>query len=332
MALPKGYTQLTYIESTGTQYIDTGYSAPNGFICDAEIEFNTNSFNKSVYFVGAHEANPPYARNGFGISDTNFWELGVSEECPRAEVSPVANVRYRVNVSTVKGNSYLDVDGKRLITSSNADVRSPNNLCVFYNHYGMYFGKETTIGKLYYLKIYNSNGVLVRDFVPCVNSNGEVGMYDLVNSQFYGNDGSGVFVAGELIFGGKGGNTLVNGTVYGVFGGKALVNGTAYHIINGKVLINGTVYEIEFAERVPVFYVNVNGTNMEYPFEIGMTWADFINSEYNPVRDSYGNKIASSMGSSVLWTADMHSKSLTDADGNVIRTTDTIVENYVYVY
>ena len=46
--------------------------------------------------------------------------------------------------------------------------------------------------KMYYCKIYD-NDILVRDFVPCINVEGEYGLYDFVNSQFYGNVGTGSF-------------------------------------------------------------------------------------------------------------------------------------------
>ena len=39
-------------------------------------------------------------------------------------------------------------------------------------------------GKLYGCKIYD-NDKIVRDFIPCKNSSGVIGLYDTVNSQFY---------------------------------------------------------------------------------------------------------------------------------------------------
>lgn len=40
------------------------------------------------------------------------------------------------------------------------------------------------------------NDILVGDFVPCINPDGIVGMYDMVEKIFYGNDGTGTFIAG----------------------------------------------------------------------------------------------------------------------------------------
>ncbi len=37
------------------------------------------------------------------------------------------------------------------------------------------------------------------DLVPCISPNNEVGMYDMIGEQFYGNSGSGAFTAGAEV-------------------------------------------------------------------------------------------------------------------------------------
>ena len=49
--------------------------------------------------------------------------------------------------------------------------------------------------RIYSCQLYD-NGTLVRDFVPCVNPYGEVGLYDKVTGGFFGNGGSGNLIAG----------------------------------------------------------------------------------------------------------------------------------------
>ena len=113
--------------------------------------------------------------------------------------------------------------------------------------------------RLYSCKIWKTvafEGVpLIRDFIPCKNASGEVGLWDDVNSVFYGNAGTGAFTAGEIPSGTH--KTLVNGTAYEVKGGKCLVNGTVYSIKKGRTLIDGTGYDIAFAPTYdPVFANN----------------------------------------------------------------------------
>jgi hypothetical protein len=50
------------------------------------------------------------------------------------------------------------------------------------------------------VKIYD-NGTLVRDYIPCQTDTGEIGLYDMESATFYGNAGTGEFVAGGVISG-----------------------------------------------------------------------------------------------------------------------------------
>ena len=52
--------------------------------------------------------------------------------------------------------------------------------------------------RIYSLKFINNWGI-VRNFVPCINPNNEVGLYDLETKTFFGNNGTGTFTAGGEI-------------------------------------------------------------------------------------------------------------------------------------
>ena len=189
----KKYQWLDYIESTGTQWIDTGVSAPEGFIFDGEWLYTTTG---GSYIVGSHNEGSPYGRNGVGSVSNTYWELGTGDTCPASSTAISLNTKYQLYGSTVKGNSYLNVNGSRVITTSDSSSRSSYNVLLFTNQYSRYYGHGGAIGRLYSMKIYKSNGTLVRDFVPCVNPYGEVGMYDKVTGGFFGNSGTGYFRAG----------------------------------------------------------------------------------------------------------------------------------------
>lgn len=51
--------------------------------------------------------------------------------------------------------------------------------------------------KMYYCKIWNGDS-LIRHFVPCTNSNGVAGLFDLMNQTFYVNQGTGTFLTGAI--------------------------------------------------------------------------------------------------------------------------------------
>ena len=71
--LPDGYQKVDYIESTGTQYIDTKISAPLGYITKYDVIFTENSIGGSI--VGSHNVSSPFGRNQCSASET-YWELG----------------------------------------------------------------------------------------------------------------------------------------------------------------------------------------------------------------------------------------------------------------
>jgi len=53
---------------------------------------------------------------------------------------------------------------------------------------------------MYSCQIYKGKDLpLVRDFVPCINPSGEIGLYDLVSNQFYKNKGTGVLTPGPAV-------------------------------------------------------------------------------------------------------------------------------------
>ncbi|MBQ9657934.1 MAG: hypothetical protein IJV31_04100, partial [Clostridia bacterium] len=51
---------------------------------------------------------------------------------------------------------------------------------------------------LKYFKIY-INDSIVRDFIPCKNSEGKAGLYDLVKNKFYSSQTGTEFIAGNEI-------------------------------------------------------------------------------------------------------------------------------------
>lgn len=199
MGLPSGYKRLEYIQSSGTQYVDTGVSAPSGFQADIDFELaslSTTSINDAI--IGAHNDSAPYSRNYFAAKAAGF-EVGVGEAYLQGEV-PTTNERYMVDVSTVYSDIHLVVNSVEhsLTTDISAtDEHSANTLYLLWCHGGSKWFSKCAC-KLYACRIYAS-GKLVRDFIPCISDTDEVGLWDDVNAVFYGNAGTGTFTAGPVI-------------------------------------------------------------------------------------------------------------------------------------
>lgn len=197
-SLPEGYTQVSYLQSDGNQYIDTGVTG--GSDASYEITFNmlgVLAVNYEQYFAGDGENTAPklFYLNGDSTviaqcSNENtegYWRLGWKDALTRT-------VRYdgvngKLYVDAVEQTTYGYTPTNKYIGCGWGDT----------SWYVFTSPTEPALGasmQLYGLKMY-SGGECIRDFVPVVrDTDGVAGLYDLVGQQFYGNAGSGSFEAG----------------------------------------------------------------------------------------------------------------------------------------
>ena len=183
MSLLSVYKRLEYIESSGTQYIDTGIVANNNSKAVLDVEWlSTNTAWMTVF--GSYDT-----KNYFSIWHQNISDflayIGTGNYKITAGIS-------RVSISLTASKFSVN----ETETEFSQSINATSNLYLFHI-YGQDSYKKAVM-KLYSCQIYD-NDVLVRDFVPCINASGEVGLYDLVGKQFYGNAGTGTFTAGSVI-------------------------------------------------------------------------------------------------------------------------------------
>lgn len=188
--LPEGYTELSYIESTGTQYVDTGFK-PNQ---DTRVVADFECFSGSVH---------PQVFGASGSSYANsLMFLGYKDLSKFLSYYNGTRIDYTADISgrhVIDANKNIfTLDGDYTIASYTiATFTSTQNMFLFaYNNNG----SAANLGKtrIYSCQIYD-NGIVVRDFIPCINESEKIGLYDAVNGVFYGNAGTGEFVAGDTI-------------------------------------------------------------------------------------------------------------------------------------
>ena len=193
--LPSGYTELEYIQSSGTQYINTGFK-PTG---NTRVVVDFLAYNQTTAQQGIFGSRPGASGRftlftGYSTASLQVdYNTAMSLADQDVEISGL-DLTKRVNISM---NNKLVIDGT---TVSSTAVKS------FTSTYNMYLFANNNIGvvqlpsslNLYSCAIYDDN-TLVRNFVPCKNSDGIVGLYDSVNSQFYQNAGTGSFTAGPEV-------------------------------------------------------------------------------------------------------------------------------------
>ncbi|MBE7076569.1 MAG: hypothetical protein E7374_01610 [Clostridiales bacterium] len=180
------YVFVEYIQGTGLEYIDTGLAIADGYQMEMKAQMPDKPSNET-WLTGNFVANP---RTSYiiGYYNGNFRVLAGAEDGTHVVEIPYDSESH---VFSIK-NSEITIDGvSSSVAPSFTDVEVlSNNFCLFKSHH-----LNTVANKnIYYVKIWDLNNNLVRDFVPCYRyEDGEVGLYDKVTKTFYGNSGTGEF-------------------------------------------------------------------------------------------------------------------------------------------
>ena len=196
--LPSGYTELEWIESTGTQYINTELSAPSGFKAELNCTI-TSAPNSLNMLLGAHDQAPPYNRNFLAVTSAGQWEIGAYNPLDFGSFS--VNTPYQIEVCTISGEICLILNGVTQDVDPNlapSTVRSDLPLYLFALNYadGLFPARMRLSGCNLYL---SDESTAERKYIPCISPSQEIGLYDLVYGVFYGNSGTGVFIAGPEV-------------------------------------------------------------------------------------------------------------------------------------
>ena len=188
MDLPSGYTQLEYIESTGTQYIDTGFIPNQDTRTVMTGKMPTTSANGSLFGVRTSSSSNMYTMTWVNSSSSFLSNYGTGHTTIPFTANNEFSLDKNKNNTVFNGVTYSDTYESFTCPGALYLFATNNNGSML--HYGLLC--------LYSCQIYD-NGTLVRDFVPCKNNGGVGGLYDVLNGVFYGNAGSGEFLLGKEI-------------------------------------------------------------------------------------------------------------------------------------
>ena len=192
--LPSGYTELQYIESTGTQWIDTEFK-PDQYT-RVSLEFQATSNPSNDWILGVRKSTNVDSYGAMAGSATSITSWFGTASVTKT-VSPITN---RFNFDKNKAETTISYDDGEsvIIYNSPSEFKSEYNLFLLNINLANSPANAAISGRLYSCKIY-SDGQLVRDFIPCINPDVEIGIYDAANGQFYGNSGTGAFIPGPEV-------------------------------------------------------------------------------------------------------------------------------------
>ena len=181
--LPEGYTTLEYIQSSGTQYIDTGRKLTQD--SDIIIDFKLINNNKSVGILGSRES---ARKNNIGLFRDGGLFVGDFSEYPkyRFEANSSFNrTKIRMNKTGVLVNGVLNTSW-----SGVANFETPTNGLIFD------VGNNNWTGNKAIMRLYGYTDGSAQRLVPCLDANGVPCMYDLVSQKPFYNAGTGSFTWG----------------------------------------------------------------------------------------------------------------------------------------
>lgn len=252
MSLPSGYKRREYIQSSGTQYIDTGFKPNNNTKVVIDFELTENTGKHQIIFGARSSSNSEQYVLGFtGHRSPAVWRSDFGSN----QVTFSSNLTWSGNHNATKNGNICTLDAES-VTNTASTFESTVNLLICAGNTGGNVDNYTK-AKVYSCKIYD-NGTLARDFIPCKNASGLVGLWDDVNNTFYSNAGSGTFTAGPEAIGSN--RVLVDAKRYDANSGTVLVNGMVYHLKKGRGLLNGMGYDIPFNSGTPISELPVENT------------------------------------------------------------------------
>ena len=202
--LPLGYTEVEYLEGTGTQYIDTGYIPNNNseieIVCNSGGVQGTNLFgyrnasanSKNITITTSSTGTTVFYTNDFNNSNYNTYRYNFesnANQILKIKLSKSERSVYNTSGTLLGGNSV-----------SCPDVFTCDSTAYLMNVAGTPFFTQCFKGKVYSCKI-SEAGVLIRNFIPCLDSNNRPCMYDKVEGKPYYNVGTDEFSYGKKIYG-----------------------------------------------------------------------------------------------------------------------------------
>jgi len=205
-SFPEGYTRLEYLQSSGTQYIDTGYVPNVDDIIETDIQqLGADIGTGDKFFFG--QQNIDSSKGGLWVEQhgrNNAWYVRFGSTSS-VSADPTNQEKTDKIHLTLQKESFVSSGGTTLSPSWSGTMQT-TNLTLF----GRFSSNGTTIVtsiiKMWNFKV-TRNGEVKLNLIPVLRkSDNELGMLDLANVDasgnyvFYVNKGTGEFVMGPELY------------------------------------------------------------------------------------------------------------------------------------
>lgn len=193
--LPQGYARLAYIESTGTQWIDTGWKPTSNMVTYIEYSHTESTIDTPLYGVRDSDMSNSYTCWSHPEEYSLGCILTIIHGGTKTSVTTTFHIEDKITLLSNKNS--VKANGVSKTRTAGGSTQA-NNLVLMGLRNGTNIDSRKFVGKIYFARFWDGD-TLVRDFVPVQKSDGTIGFLDLVNNTFYGNSGTGTFIAGPEI-------------------------------------------------------------------------------------------------------------------------------------
>ena len=310
------YQQVEYLESTGTQYIDTGINASDSIGTNVKFNFTENTLTQTEFLMGSNVVSG-------GVNTSRFNPL----YCTSSVINTMLNIpgtvgvkrNYDTNVHILEFNKYPNksvvFDG--VIDGTVQGIGNGISINLFRRNFST--GYAYSKARIYYCQLLDA-GVLVRDFIPAIRKeDGKPGMYDKISGQFFTNAGTGEFLYGNPVYNGvprgyKECEYLESTGTQWIDTGVIGTQNTSIELSITPTQINTKIFGCRTgtsSNNISVFY----GSSADARLGI-----DFNNSNYATYRCQYGNIL----NQKIIIKADKNSRKILDINGSVLEENNTV--------
>ncbi len=183
--LPAGYTEVEYVQSDGTSYLDSGVvpSSKLKMVMDIETLIKPSSGTSYLFYSQST------GKSGT-TSHTRKLNIYVASSGIKGSMSTITGTVAATSItsdsSARRMTASFDYPNKKFGVDATLKAGSPGGYYPTASVKLLGSSASNVNGikaKLYSCKFYES-GVLTHDFVPCTNPDGTAGLYDLLNGAF----------------------------------------------------------------------------------------------------------------------------------------------------
>lgn len=187
-------TELEYLESTGTQWIDTGVEIAS-FVPSIKIKFKSAVYSTAAYsgyYVGAMNG----GSRGIGIKKSAADTVYVRDYNNNVSTAEVNSAEEWNEVFVNRVDGTLTADGTTVkLTSFDWYRANPVNFAIF----GTRSSKDGSIRSIVKMSVarcqfFDTSMNLIRDFIPVLDWDDVPCMYDKVTDTLFYNQGTGEFL------------------------------------------------------------------------------------------------------------------------------------------